>query len=119
MNREEMFAAMQATRARAMVRPLTIKLWGDKPAFVRPISAEEYGDITDRAKDEKKEDENPTPANKNTLAIVAARVLCDEQGNLTFSEFNEEDMALLLAQAVFVLRKVAEAAGAIGDDSGN
>jgi hypothetical protein len=85
MDKNGLIAAMQATAAQAAKpRKVTVEGWGDifvKSLTVADVQADqELGELD--LKD------------KRTLAIGAARIICDETGKLLFDRTNEADIEL-------------------------
>jgi hypothetical protein len=80
-------------------RKIVVEGWGEmyvKALTVADVQADqEKGDVQD----------------KRTLAIGAARIICDENGALIFDRANEEDIKLLQSQPWNLLSKVITASG--------
>ena len=84
--RDEVIAAMRATAAEPP-RKVNIPKWGD--IYVRDVTVAEIEDQTEDTADKK---------DKHRIARAAARVLCDEEGELLFNADDPEDVALLARQ---------------------
>jgi hypothetical protein len=100
MDKNGLIKAMQNTAAQALKpRKVTVDGWGDvyvKALTVADVQADqEKGDVED----------------KRTLAIGAARIICDENGNLIFDRSNPADIDLLASQPWSMLSKVITSSG--------
>lgn len=102
MNREALIAAMRNTAAEKP-RSVTIKGWGT--LFVRPLTTAEVENAP-----EQPSGEDGKPTAKRSLAIGAARLICDENGERVFDPSSADDVELLAKQPFARLRKVLEAA---------
>lgn len=100
--REALIAAMQADGADAVVK-VDIPRWG--AVYVRPVTVEE----AERYSSPQEGDE------RSQIAVLAARVICDEKGERIFDPDDPEDVALLAKRRSADLMKVITA----GTDSGN
>jgi hypothetical protein len=86
-------------------RKVTVDGWGD--LYVKALTVAEVQENTGQDGDER---------DKRTLAIGAARVICDENGDSVFKKddkgnYKEEDIALLQSQPWVMLSQVITAAG--------
>lgn len=98
MDRKALVKAMQDTAASANApRPLEVKGWGT--VYVRAMLVSEV---------EAQANDTADGKDKNRFARAAARVLCDEKGQLLFDADKEEDVKLLAAQPWKALRMVLE-----------
>lgn len=102
MKREELIDAMRQTAAQAP-RAVDVPKWGR--VYVRDITvAEIEAQTRDTADGE----------DTQRLARAAARVLCDESGNLLFNADDADDVALIARQPWRILQAVLAAT-----DTGN
>ncbi len=101
MKREELIAAM---RGKPVLKSVEIEGWGK--VYLRPLTVAQ---IDLQQQEAKREGTDP-----HRFARAIARMLCDEDGALLFSETSEEDVALIAGQAWDKLRKVLEAE--VGDE---
>jgi hypothetical protein len=96
MDKNGLLKAMQAT-ASPKPRKVTVEGWGD--LFVKSLTVAEVqeqqqtGDVND----------------KRTLAVGAARIICDENGALIFNPADNADIELLAQQPWALLSKVITA----------
>jgi hypothetical protein len=81
-------------------RKVTVDGWGD--LYVKALTVAEVQENTGQEGDER---------DKRTLAVGAARVICDENGVRVFDPAKEEDIALLQSQPWVMLSQVITAAG--------
>lgn len=105
MTREELIAAMQATRAPKPIQVTTEK-WGI--VYVKPRTVEEVD--ADSQNDKGEDGENK----KRRLARGAARVICDENGRRIFDPESEEDLSLIAEQPWSMLQSLL---AAVNDDA--
>lgn len=95
MNRKELIAAMRAT-AGAPPKPCEVPGWGT--VFVKPMTVEQVDLQQQEAKGE--------GPDRLRFARAAARIVCDEHGELLFDATSEDDLKLLAAQPWETLSKV-------------
>lgn len=100
MKREELIKAMRAT-ADKPPREVTVEGWGT--FYVKELSVEQV-DL---------QQQEPDVVGKDRLRFArgAARLICDEQGNLIFDPTNAEDVELLAKQPWHQLKKVIAIGG--------
>lgn len=105
MTREELIAAMKADGAGEIVK-VDVPRWG--AVYARPITVEE----AERFSGEKGDGEGDE---RSQIAVLAARVICDDKGNRLFDADNPDDVALLANRRSADLMKVITA----GTEPGN
>jgi hypothetical protein len=100
MNRSDLIEAMKAT-ASAPPKKFNVKGWGD--IFIKPLTVEQC-DL---------QQQEPDTEGKDRLRFArgAARLICDEKGELLFDPENAEDLELLAKQPWELLRKVIARGG--------
>jgi len=89
------------TQRTAEIKPRKVVVAGWGELYVKGLT------VADVQADQEKGDTE----DKRTLAIGAARIICDEAGNLLFDRTSEEDIALLSKQPWGLLSKVITASG--------
>jgi hypothetical protein len=100
MDKATLIKRMQET---ANIKPLKVpvKGWGD--VYVKALTTAEVEAQTNAAK------EGDEPKDKRTLAVGAARIICDENGNRIFDDNSEQDLTLLGSQPWAMLSKIISA----------
>jgi hypothetical protein len=102
MNREKLIAAMQAT-AEQPPRDVTIEGWGT--LFVKELTVEQV-DLQ-----QQEPDESVDGKDRLRFARGAARLICDEKGELIFDATNKDHLELLAKQPWHRLKKVISVGG--------
>lgn len=105
MTRDELIAAMQATRSPKPVAVQTEK-WGT--VYVKPRTVEEVDADT--------EDVDEVDGKHRRLARGAARVICDETGKRLFDPQNDADVDLIAEQPWSMLRSLLAAVDGEADE---